>query len=224
VSTNADRRTSGDVTKRAAKRDEPRKTRVRSERSRLYRGLVIEAAERLFARKGADETRMDEVAAEAGMSLGTLYSVFKGKADIVSAIHDLRLSALLDASGLAARGERDTVGLLVAGVRGYVRFFLENPDYLRMHLREGYTWAGEQAAATRLQAKAWGDGINVLTTLLERGAREGLIHPGNPAVQARMLIATQQVQLAAWVESGMTGNEQTVLDEVELHLRRAFCK
>jgi hypothetical protein len=39
-----------------------------------------------------------------------------------------------------------------------------------------------------------------------------------------MLIATQQVQLAAWVESGMTGNEQTVLDEVELHLRRAFCK
>jgi AcrR family transcriptional regulator len=207
----------------AAKPAAERKGRLRRERGELYRRLVIEAAERLFAENGADDTHMDEIAREAGLSLGTLYSVFEGKADIVAAIHEARLAALLAASMQEAGGEQGTVDRLVAGLRGYVRFFLDHPNYLRMHLREGYTWAGERAAPTRSQADAWGKGIEVLARLFERGAREGVIHVGDPAVQARILIATQQVQLAAWVEGGMQGDAATVLSEVETYLRRTFC-
>jgi hypothetical protein len=63
----------------------------------------------------------------------------------------------------------------------------------------------------------------VLASLFERGAREGVIHGGDPTVQAQILIATQQVQLAAWVEGGMQKDAATVLDDVETYLRRAFC-
>ena len=207
----------------AAAETAERKGRVRRERGELYRRLVIEAAERLFAENGADDTHMGDIAREAGLSLGTLYSVFDGKADIVAAIHEERLAALFIASVDEARGEQGTVERLVGGLRGYVRFFLDNPNYLRMHLRDGYNWAGECAAPTRSQADAWGEGLQVLASLFERGAREGVIHDGDPRVQARILIATQQVQLAAWVEGGMQEDAASVLREVETYLRRTFC-
>ena len=55
------------------------KENVRRARAGLYRQLVLEAAERSFAEKGFDATKMEEIAAESGLSLGTVYSVFAGK-------------------------------------------------------------------------------------------------------------------------------------------------
>jgi len=46
---------------------------------------------------------------------------------------------------------------------------------------------------------------------------------GDPEILARMMIAMQQVQLAHWVEGGMKRDPQAVIDDVELHIRRAFC-
>lgn len=199
-----------------------RKTEARRARSDTYRRLVVEAAERLFAERGVDETRMEEIASEAGLSLGTVYSVFGGKADVVKAVHDARLAELLAASIDEARGRTTTKDLLLAGVRGYVRYFLEHPDYLRMHLREGYAWSGEHAAPTRERAAAWSEGLGVLTTLIERGTADGDFRAGAADVEARMLIATQQVQLAAWVEQGMRRSVDEVLADVEQTVRRLF--
>ena len=47
------------------------KERARQARSELYRQLILEAAERTFASKGVEETRMEAIAAESGLSLGT---------------------------------------------------------------------------------------------------------------------------------------------------------
>ena len=197
-----------------------RKSEARRARGDLYRRLVIDGAERLFAERGVDDTRMEEIAAEAGLSLGTLYSVFSGKADIVAAIHDARLRELLTASIEEARGGATTTDLLLAGIRGYVRYFLDHPSYLRMHLREGYAWSGERAAPTRQRADAWNEGIAVLTSLVERGRADGAFRCGEPAIEARVLIAAQQVQLAAWVEQGMTQPTEDVLAVVENYAKR----
>jgi AcrR family transcriptional regulator len=185
--------------------------------------LVVEAGERLFAERGVDDTRMEEVAAEAGLSLGTLYSVFpSGKSEVVRAIHDARLSELRAASIEEARGGASTIGLLMAGLRGYIRYFLEHPNYLRMHLREGYAWSGQAAAPTRERAAAWSEGVTVLTSLIQRGRDDGDFVCADPSLEARMLIATQQVQLEAWVEQGMTRTTDDVLDDVENYVTRMF--
>jgi len=207
---------------RPAGRTAVRKTQARLARNDTYRRLIVEAAERLFAERGVDETRMEAVAAEAGLSLGTVYSVFGGKAEVVSAVHDARLRELLAASMEEARGRSSTIDLLLAGIRGYVRYFLDHPDYLRMHLREGYAWSGEHAAPTRERAQAWTEGLRVLTTLIERGKADGDFDVGSADVEARMLIATQQVQLAAWVEQGMVRPADEVLADVERIVRRMF--
>ena len=71
------------------------KTRARQAREAVYRDAICEAAEDCFAAQGIDDTKVEEIAAEAGLSLATLYSVFKGgKSEIARTVHDARLNEL----------------------------------------------------------------------------------------------------------------------------------
>lgn len=54
---------------------------------------IIESATQVFARQGFANTRMDDVATEAGLSKGLLYWYFKSKEEIIIAIADLLFSA-----------------------------------------------------------------------------------------------------------------------------------
>jgi AcrR family transcriptional regulator len=200
------------------------KARAQHARNTMYRQLIVEAAEELFADGGTDDTRMEAIAAGAGLSLGTLYSVFAGKAEVVRAIHDTRLREVLQLAVDSVRELRAPLDMLLAGVRTYLQFFLAHPHYLRMHLREGYSWAMAGATlATREQAEAWRDGVQMQAALFERGSAEGTFYPGDALVMTRMMIAMQQIQLASWVERGMTDDTDTLIADIEAQIRRSFC-
>src|SRR3990172_6266117 len=78
-----------------AKANEQARETVRRRRTELYRTVVLEAAERVFAERGFAEAKMQQIAATAGLSLATLYGVFPGKAELFDAIHELRGAELL---------------------------------------------------------------------------------------------------------------------------------
>ncbi len=200
------------------------KADARQAKHDLYRQLILRAAEFVFAEKGYDQAKMDEIARESGLSPGTVYTVFRGKADVFQALHQAGDAELLRRGIEFAQGLDDPFELLLAGIRGYLDFFLSHPDFLRMHLREGFTWGTEQSGAESLsRTDAWKSGIKILALSIERCIDAEVFHPGDPVILARMMIAMQQVQLAHWVEGGMTRAPQDVLADVELHLRRAFC-
>lgn len=201
------------------------KENVRRARSELYRQLILEAAEGCFAEKGVDETKMEEVAAESGLSLGTVYSVFTGKAELVHAIHETRLRDILRRAVRVAVGRDDPLEALLLGVRTYVEFFVLHPNYLRMHLRDGHAWGlGEAAAPVGDRADAWSDGIAMLAALFARGAAQGIFHEGDPRLMARMMIAMQQVQLASWLDAGGNRGPEALLADIETQVRRSFCR
>jgi AcrR family transcriptional regulator len=52
------------------------------------RHQILDAATKVFTRKGIDKTRMDDIVDETGLSKGALYWYFKGKDDIVISILD----------------------------------------------------------------------------------------------------------------------------------------
>jgi|AGTN01.1.fsa_nt_gi Transcriptional regulator len=54
--------------------------------TKYNRDNIIEAAERLFLKKGVKETKVDDVAAGAGISKGTLYAYFESKDEIYDEI------------------------------------------------------------------------------------------------------------------------------------------
>ena len=201
------------------------KENVRRARAGLYRTLVLEAAERCFAEKGFDAAKMEEIAAESGLSLGTVYSVFSGKPDLLRAVQDARnreILALASAAAGRAAGPREQ---LLAAVHAYVEFFASHPEYLRIHLRGGHAWGLAGAGSrSRAHAHAWDEGIELYARIFEEGIAAQHFHPGEPRLLARMMIAMQQVQLADWVERGMPGDPAALLAGIETQLRRAFCR
>lgn len=197
---------------------------ARAARNALHRQLVFEGAERAFAEKGVEDTKMEEIAAEAGVALGTLYNVFAGKAQLVAAIHETRLREAMNRADELARSTSDPVETLLMGVRGYVEFFAGHPDYLRMHLRDGYAWGlGGRAQAATMHERARRDGHAAQAAVFERGIAQGVFYEGDPKLMARTLVAIQQVMLAEWVERDMRDDPEALIDAMQTQARRAFC-
>ena len=201
------------------------KENARRAREETYRRLILEAAERCFAEKGFDDAKIEEIAAGSGLSLGTLYSVFAGKPDVMRAVHETRNREILARSAAAAAVAPGPVEGLLAAVGASLDFFVGHPDYLRIHLRGGHAWGLAGAGGrSRSQAHAWEEGIALYAGIFERGIAAGAFHPGSPRLLARMMIAMQQVQLADRVERGMQQDPGDLVADVHAWLRRAFCR
>jgi AcrR family transcriptional regulator len=61
---------------------------TRSEQQARTRARLIEAAAKVFARRGFDAASVEEIAEEAGYSHGAVYSNFDGKADLFLAVFE----------------------------------------------------------------------------------------------------------------------------------------
>jgi AcrR family transcriptional regulator len=77
-----------------------RKTRKPQERAAVTRGLLLRAAEQVFARVGYEKAQMEEIAEAAGFSKGALYAHFKSKEELFLAL------AIAKATGYQAKLRR----------------------------------------------------------------------------------------------------------------------
>ena len=196
---------------------------ARELRGELYRKIVIEAAQRVFARKGYDDAKMGEIAEESGLSLQTLYSVFPGKAGLFHAVQENGDRELHDRVTQSALGIDDPLAALVAGLRATTAYFLEHPDFLRMRLQGGQTWGTEPSAAgDRGRSASWRAALEKLRAACQRCIQDGLFVDRDPELIARMIVSMQQVELAHWLERGGRDDVERVTGELEEQVMRAF--
>ena len=95
--------------------------RGRQKQDRAHR--IVKAAERLFARKGYPEVAMEDVAARAGLAVGTIYNYFPSKSALLLAIVRRETESLL------ARGQKildDPPRDPVEAVSAFIEIFLED--------------------------------------------------------------------------------------------------
>ncbi len=206
----------------AKTRSAPIQQRMREERASVYREAVAAAAERVFGAKGADGSRMRDIAAEAGVSLGTLYGVIDGKDSLFREIHRVRMREFLACIRAAHDAHADTLPAHLAVLREGARYFLERPDFLRMCSRDGYGWASRLANAAG-ESPIWDEGAAIPRALFERGIAEGLYVPDDPDLLVRKMLALKQVELTHWVEQGLEAAHEAVLERLEDQFIRAFC-
>jgi AcrR family transcriptional regulator len=103
----------------------------RKERQAQTREQLVEAAAKVFARRGYHRATVDEIAGEAGFTIGALYSNFETKEKLFLAIADRQVESRVEeisAVGDAAVGDgEDEAGEEAAA---QVRAFLEaDPDW-----------------------------------------------------------------------------------------------
>jgi AcrR family transcriptional regulator len=63
-----------------------KKSVLRGNIARVYRQTILEAAERVFGKRGFAAAKMTEIAKEAGLAAGTLYNYFESKEEIFQAL------------------------------------------------------------------------------------------------------------------------------------------
>lgn len=183
-----------------------------------YRADVLAAAEALFAEHGVDGTRIEQIAAAAGIAPRTLYTVFDSKRALVRAISEEHRLGVVAAGSRAAQGADTALQALLAAVRASTGYYLAHPDHLRHELREARFWADERAS----ESSAWAIAFDAYSSLFTRAMADGDALPGDPTAWARALLALQQSQLAHWVIEGMPRSEQEVIDDLDHLVRHAF--
>lgn len=193
-------------------------------KAEMYRRLILESAEKVFADHGYDDAKIQDIAQGAGIALGTLYTVFPGKTEIYEAIQELRGREILESIFRHIQGYTDFLDAAMRGIEAYVRSLTERPHYLRMHLREGLSWAEREVLKSGEQVATWERGMSLAVSVLRAGIEHGLLHDDNPPeLQLKMMVAAHQVMLNDWLARGGERDEiPALIERMQNHFRRAF--
>lgn len=101
---------------------------ARGERRRARtRTSILDAAEQVFARKGYEAARIEEIAEQADLSVGSIYVHFDGKRGLYLTLVERALELFTE---YMRRSENPAFGPLqrvLAGGDAYLRFHLEHP-------------------------------------------------------------------------------------------------
>jgi AcrR family transcriptional regulator len=186
----------------------------------MYRDLVLDSAERVFGARGYHASKMGEVAAEAGVSLSTVYAVFASKRELFEALHETRGRQFLASLEPALRGSEPALVCLRRAVDAFVGYLVRHRDYLHVDLREGRSWAIGDVQASR----AYQAGIELWTRLVQRGIEEGVFYADDdPRLMATTAFAIMQVQLACLLEGGEPPPPGEISERIARQLERALC-
>jgi len=93
---------------------------------------VLGAAEQLFNTRPITEVTVEEIAAAAGVAVGSVYNHFGSKAGVHIALVERALDTDRHFMDLAYTDSRSPLEQLYAAAEEYLAFYLNNPEYFRM--------------------------------------------------------------------------------------------
>jgi AcrR family transcriptional regulator len=151
----------------------PRGQFDRSARKADTRARLLEAAARVYARRGLDGATLDEVAAEAGFTKGAVYGHFGNKENLMLALVEEYLTAqVVEQLSLFTR-DRATWERPLAGSERWMDRLQERPDRFRLFVE---LWVQAQRD-DRLQERL-ASGLKVLRATFARFASESAADAG----------------------------------------------
>ncbi len=196
---------------------------AREARTGVYRQHILEAAEQVFAERGYDAAKVQEISVKAGLSMGVIYGIFPGKTELYTALLDERGQELLRLARQVAGRELSPTQQLLELIGVYVGYFVEHPDFLRMHLRSGVSWALGSAIGTATSVQYWQDIHELQADIFRRGVAAGEFVDEAPDYLARTFSVMDQVLLSDWVGRGMTDDRAVLVARLSRMVERAFC-
>jgi AcrR family transcriptional regulator len=196
---------------------------ARQARTGVYRQHIVAAAEEVFAERGFEATKVQDISKRAGLSMGTIYAIFPSKDDLFGAILEDRGGELLQVAREAATQEVPPLEALQALSAAYIAYFLTHPNFLRMHLRDGTSWVVSPGVGGDNRTELWTDIHQLQADIFRRGIRVGAFVEEEPGYLAKLFSAMDQVVLADWVANGMRASREQLVERLHGLVERAFC-
>lgn len=140
------------------------------------RKRILEGALKAFALKGFYNTKVSEIAQEAGVADGTIYLYFKNKDDLLISLFEERMEWIIAriTADLDKLGD-DTLAKFRHMVMIHCRLALDEPklaEFITVELRQSAKFVKEY------KNPKFGDYLKILQGLLEEGQKKGLMRPG----------------------------------------------
>lgn len=179
----------------------PSETNRADRRKARTAAAIVEAAERLFLDQGYRATKVEALAEEADVAVGTVYSRFGGKEGVYAALIDRALD--LDARYCDEGWETGTgpVDRLIGLSGGYLRFAREHPGHFRVFRfppPDAPTGGAVDAAIERVSQRVR-DETTRMATALEEAIAAGIVRPVDARTAASFLWTAWDGVIAAHV-------------------------
>jgi AcrR family transcriptional regulator len=204
----------------------PRGEFDRSRRRAQTRARLLEAAARVYARRGFDAATLDEVADEAGFTKGAVYDHFGSKENLLFALLDEHLSAQIAEQRALFDPSKETAERPRAGADRWMQTLDEDPDAFRLFVEAWVHSQRDEELSSRVAAgmEAWRATFRsfgaqrdrgVSTTLLDQvanvmlglGAGLGMVRLTDPDSISPRLLGTVFVLLLRALETSEEARE-----------------
>jgi TetR/AcrR family fatty acid metabolism transcriptional regulator len=179
------------------------------------RQSILDAAVRVFARKGFHTARVGDIAAEAGVAHGLLYHYFASKDELLETVFREAWSELLEAMRLAAQTDEPAPEQLRKVCAILLRTWRHTPDVVTVLVRE-------IARSGELQKRIDDvrEALRVIEGIVARGQAEGEFRAElDPRLMATIVYGALEEILTAWVlgelpdgDAEITRAERAVVD------------
>jgi TetR/AcrR family transcriptional regulator, fatty acid metabolism regulator protein len=174
------------------------------------RRLILDAAVRVFARKGYHTSRVGDIAEEAGVAHGLLYHYFRSKEELLETIFRETWSELLDAVRSVEETDETARERLAGIAKILLRSWRRDPDLVRVLVREVTRSSHLQARIDEIDAAFSG-----LERIIARGQKEGEFRADlDPRMAAYVFYGALEEILTGWVLGQLDdGDEQITIAE-----------
>ena len=151
---------------------------------------LLAAADRVFADRALESVTVEEIAAEAGVAVGSIYNHFGSKAGLHAAVVERALDVDRAHMDRAYVDGRSPVDQIRAAAAEYLRFALDQPEHFRMLASPP---APGRYAAGRRTAEVLGRRVaeqnERLAAAIRAGVGSGELRPVDPEATATALWA-----------------------------------
>jgi TetR/AcrR family transcriptional regulator, fatty acid metabolism regulator protein len=178
----------------------------RSIASEEKRRLILDAAVRVFARKGYHSSRVGDIAAEAGVAHGLLYHYFASKEQLLETVFHESWSALLEAFARVAESDEPAPEQLRQVAAILLRSWRRDPDLVRVLVREV---GRSQTLPARVDEI--GSVFLAIEQIVERGQAAGELRDGiAPRLASWIFYGAIEEILTGWVLGQLADGDEDV--------------
>ena len=151
------------------------------------RKLILEEAARLFSAKRFDAVLMDDIAHQAGVGKGTIYTYFADKEELYFAVVFEGIRRLNEQLQRKANRQQDPEEELRRMVHAIVSFFNQNRFFFRLMSHED----GKSGSGKGENRRRWHEERRIqraaIETVLQNGIEQGVFSVEHPQVEAAIL-------------------------------------
>jgi AcrR family transcriptional regulator len=187
-------------------------------RGEATRAQLIAIARRMFAERGYEDTSIEAVLREAGVSRGSLYHHFAGKEALFEAVAEDVETSVGEQTLAATAGTEGPVGAMRAAFLAWIRL-AGDPVVRRILLIDGPSVLGWE----RWRAMEERHALGLIRAVLQVIADEGHLSPDMVGTLAHVLLASvNEVALLVARSDDKVAAMQAGADTVDELLRRLF--